>query len=394
MHHLAPRESFRRCVRHVDAGSGDSRTSARATGKTGRPSLHALSAVNLRSLLLAALVSTALAAPPFTTAALATPADDFRAALGPVFQADEPATLARLHAISRDALDEKSRAALDCIVDRFEKGAAAPEVAALSNDLRPILAAYQRYWTTVLMKRATIAEGDATLSRELGRLLPDAPADLDARGAAAVRLAESQGWHALGGFTSPLHDFMAWQTQATHREHVDLPGGAVDVNVTLLDGFANYGWGAWGTCDRAHTGGWTNEEGLFVVVPAWDLAGEDYRVSLLAHEAQHFSDNVRFPKLAQTDLEYRAKLVELVQARETQASLLAAFAAGAKRDRALPHPFAQWWVMTRLEQRLGTADWHAWDAGRIRAEAELALRTSTSELAARGAATVETALPD
>jgi hypothetical protein len=350
--------------------------------------------MNRHRLLLAALVSTATSAPLLTTAALATPADDLRAALGPVFQADEPATLARLHAISEGALDEKSRATLDCIVNRFEKGAAAPDAATLPVDLRPILDAYRRYWTAVLMKRVTVAEGDAALSRELGRLLPDAPGDLDARGEAVVHLAETHGWHALGGFTSPLHDFMVWKTQVTHREHVELPEGAVDVNVTMLDGFANYGWGAWGTCDRAHTGGWTNEEGLFVVVPSWDLASEAYRVSLLAHEAQHFSDNVRFPKLAQTDLEYRAKLVELVRARETQASLLAAFAAGAKRDRALAHPFAEWWVMARLGQRLSAADWHTWDTGRVRAAAAAELRASTAQLQAKGAEIVETALPD
>jgi len=345
-------------------------------------------------LLLAALVSTAFGAPPLTTIALAAPADDFRAALGPVFQADEPAALARLHAIPESALDEKSRTTLDCIVNRFEKGAKAPDADALPADLRSILDAYRRYWTAVLMKRVTVAEGDAALSSELGRLLPNAPADLDARGEAVVHLAESHGWHALGGFTSPLHDFMLWKAQVTHREHVELPEGAIDVNVTMLDGFANYGWGAWGTCDRAHTGGWTNEDGLFVVTPSWDLAGEAYRVSLLAHEAQHFSDNVRFPKLAQTDLEYRAKLVELVGARETQASLLAAFAAGAKRDRALAHSFAEWWVMERLNQRLGAADWRTWNPDRVRVEAGAELRASTAQLQAKGAATVETALPD
>jgi len=350
--------------------------------------------MNRSRLLIAVLVSTATIATLLTTAAHATPAEDLRAALGPVFQADEPATLARLHAIPRAALDEKARATLDCIVDRFENGTPAPDAATLPVELRRVLDAYRRYWTAMLMKRVTAVEGNASLSDELGRLLPDAPADLDARGAAVVRLAESHGWHALGGFTSPLRDFMVWKTQVTHREHVELPEGAVDVNVTMLDGFASYGWGAWGTCDRAHTGGWTNEEGLFVVVPSWDLASEDYRVSLLSHEAQHFSDNARFPKLAQTDLEYRAKLVELVGARETQASLLAAFAAGAKRDRTLAHPFAEWWVLARLGQRLGSADWHTWDADRVRAAAEAELRADTARLQAKGAATVETALPD
>jgi len=130
-----------------------------------------------------------------------------------------------------------------------------------------------------------------------------------------------------------------------------------------------------------------------VVVPGWDLSSERYRVSLLDHESQHFADYPRFPKLAQTDLEYRAKLTELALAHESQAELLAMFSAGAKRDRALPHPFAEWWVIKRIGDRLGRDDWKAWKPDPVRAAAaELAAHTTL--LQRRGAATVVSALPD
>ena len=70
------------------------------------------------------------------------------------------------------------------------------------------------------------------------------------------------------------------------------------------------------------------------------------------------------------------------------------FSSGAKRDRTLPHPFAQWWVMKRIGDRLGSADWKAWRPDDVRAAAAAELAAHTALLQARGAATVETALPD
>ena len=323
-------------------------------------------------------------------------ADDFSSALGPVFQADLPQTLARLKALPEDSLSAKAKPARECILARF--GAADPSSAAtdprLPPDLAAVLRAYRRYWTSALMRTRTIAEADAALSDDLARLLPDAPAGLDARTEASVAFAEKRGWHALGGLTAPLHEYMLWKDQVTQRQAVALPGGTVAVSVSMLDGFASLGWGAWGTCDLAHTGGWATKDGLMVVVPGWDLSSDRYRVSLLGHESQHFADYPRFPKLAEPDLEYRAKLTELALARDAQAELLAMFAAGAKRDRTLPHPFADWWVMKHLGDRLGTQDWKAWKPDDVRAAAAAELAAHTALLQSRGAATVVTALPD
>ena len=327
---------------------------------------------------------------------IAAHADDFSAALGPVFQADLPQTLARLEALPEADLSAKARPARACILARFRAAtpAAAPVDPRLPPDLAAVLRAYRRYWTDALMQRKTPRQADARLSVDLGRLLPHAPAGLAARTEAVVALAQRRGWHALGGVTAPLHELLLWKDQATQREDVALPGGSVAVSISMLDGFASLGWGAWGTCDVAHTGGWTTAHGLMVVVPGWDLGSERYRVSLRAHEAQHFADLPRFPKLAQPDLEYRAKLVELVLARDAQAELLASFAAGAKRDRGLPHPFAEWWVMRRLGDRLGSADVATWKPDDVRAAAAAELAAHTALLESHGAASVESALPD
>lgn len=323
-------------------------------------------------------------------------ADDFSSALSPVFQANLLQTLARLKAFPEASLTPKQRGVRDCIIARF--AAASPAAASavdprLPDDLAAVLRAYRRYWTQILRSKTT-AQAEGALSDDLGRLLPDAPAGLGARTDAAVAFAERRGWHALGGVTAPLYEYLLWKDQSERQEDIALPGGTVVVSVSMLDGFASLGWGAWGTCEVAHTGGWATPQGLMVVVPGWDLSSEHYRVSLLDHESQHFADYPRFPKLGQPDLEYRAKLTELTLAHDTQHELLAMFAAGAKRERALPHPFAQWWVLERIGRRLGSGDWAAWKPDDVRAAAAAELIAHTALLQEGGATTVETALPE
>ena len=213
-------------------------------------------------------------------------ADDFAGAIGPVFQGDLTQSVARLKALPDEAVPPGKRAARVCILARFALAdpASGPTDARLPPDLAAVLQAYRRYWTTSLMHKGSAADAQARLSDDLGRLLPDARPDLAARTQAAVDLAAKRGWHALGGLTAPLQEFLLWKDEATRREDVALPGGTVTVKVSMLEGFASLGWAAWATCDASHTGGWATSDGL-MVVPGWDLSGERYRVSLLDHES-------------------------------------------------------------------------------------------------------------
>jgi hypothetical protein len=51
-------------------------------------------------------------------------------------------------------------------------------------------------------------------------------------------------------------------------------------------------------------------------------------------------------------------------------------------------------VMERIGKRLGSTDWSAWKPDDVRAAAAAELTAHTALLQARGAATVESALPD
>ena len=138
---------------------------------------------------------------------------------------------------------------------------------------------------------------------------------------------------------------------------VALPEGERAVKVELLDGFKSFGWSNYATCGRASTGGWTTDDALFAVVPRYaSLDGEEFRVSFLGHEAQHFADKARFKDLKPWELEYRAKLTELAQARETRAKVLDKFIIDQGDDPASPHSYANRRVLSELVERLRLAD--------------------------------------
>lgn len=72
----------------------------------------------------------------------------------------------------------------------------------------------------------------------------------------------------------------------------------------------------------------------------------------LRHEAQHFADRQDFPGLPGTDLEYRAKLVELICAASPRLQLQAFCAEAAERP-GHPHAYAALQLARDLARALG-----------------------------------------
>ena len=184
-------------------------------------------------------------------------------------------------------------------------------------------------------------------------------ADLDALEPTLSKALEEEGLYSLQGQTGLLRELMIWSKQEQRIMQASLPEGAHSVTVMLLDGFKSLGWGAYATCDRASTGGWATESALFAVVPKYEsLDAEEFRVTFLGHEGQHFADKTRLKKLKSWELEYRAKLTELAQANVTRTKVLGKFFTDQGDDPASPHSYANRQVLMALVQklRLGSAD--------------------------------------
>ena len=98
---------------------------------------------------------------------------------------------------------------------------------------------------------------------------------------------------------------------------MELPEGTQDYAVKFLDGFLMKSWLDYISFGETGTGGWSNGDGLIHCVrTAYDLESENFQVSLLKHEAQHAMDHARYKGITSEELEYRAKLVELIYSRE------------------------------------------------------------------------------
>ena len=127
------------------------------------------------------------------------------------------------------------------------------------------------------------------------------------------------GFHFLGGRTGGCYGPYIWRTEELRRYEVELPEGVQEYAVKLLGGFVMESWLSYLTFGLSGTGGWSNGDGLIHCVKRhYDLKSESFRVSLLKHEAQHASDQSRYPGMSSADLEYRAKLVELIYSEERQ----------------------------------------------------------------------------
>lgn len=278
-------------------------------------------------------------------------------------------------------------------VDRLE-----PAAFASIDDpfVRQVARHYQRYWIDSLLDPKTRNANELSLERQIEKTLAENGYEDDHtpvfdRLAASIR---GRGWGFQGGRTPPLQDFMLWRSTDSRRYEVTLSDRVQTVSVHFLDGFVSQGWASFATFGHAGTGGWAAADGLYCVKSSYDLTSERFLVSYLKHEARHFADYKRFPNLQGADLEYRAKLTELIYAQRDQRALLGMFASHANGRTHAPHPLANWHVLNDLATDLkieGQADnpgrWDSIDPQAIRTAARKLLEAHDQRLLNTGAAT-------
>ena len=134
----------------------------------------------------------------------------------------------------------------------------------------------------------------------------------------------SRSFYFLGGKTGGYYGPYIWSTTETRRYDVELPNGVQEYTVRFLDGFLTKSWLDYLSFGTVSTGGWSDGDGIInCVKSSYDVESERFQVSLLKHEAQHAMDLSKYRNMSSEDLEYRAKLVELIYS--SQRNLLAQF---------------------------------------------------------------------
>ena len=178
--------------------------------------------------------------------------------------------------------------------------------------LNQLLLPYQVYYREVFYCGLPEAEAADKLLTKLRALLnmPEAEEALLAERLRSVF--EAEGYHALFGKTQGYYGPYIWRDTVPTVYRVELPDGTAEYTVNILRGFVFRSWMDYLTFGKYGTGGWASPDGTInCIAQAYDFESERFLVSLLKHEAQHVIDMKRFPGITPTELEYRAKLVEL-----------------------------------------------------------------------------------
>ena len=225
-------------------------------------------------------------------------ADILGQAAGAAIQANVPRALQLIEDVDPSALAEKDRQFVLCMRERF--GTAADQSKAEAGPMADrLLDTYRDYWRSAALRPTGREAEEKRLESRLRSLL-GAPksAGMDELEPLVAAALTKDGFHSLQGQTGLLRELMIWSREDSNLVTVALPEGPQRVKVVLLNEFKSMGWGYYAACGRRGAGGWATDKAIFAVVPRYaSLDSEEYRVSFLGHEAQHFADKARFKGL-------------------------------------------------------------------------------------------------
>ncbi len=312
-------------------------------------------------------------------------ADQVSKAIGAGLQGDARTAIELLTALDPSKLSEPAGDYRRCMLARFGDSTLSSEVPVQDKSFAgQIVDTYIHYWRQSLL--APHSRDAFTLQLE-GNLRRHLDLDLDADNVAIEetirKRLNAQGLGVLLGQTGVLRELMIWRQEDRRSEAVKMPHGNYTTEVAYLDDFIISGWGQYATCETRGAGGWVADRTLFAVVPRYrDLDGEEFRVTFLGHETQHFLDLDDYPNMLSWELEYRAKLMELAMAEETRSRVLQKFIEDQGDDPASPHSYANSRILNELMTQLAVSNLDALrsvDGKRLRVAAHDLFKVDTAQ---------------
>jgi hypothetical protein len=188
-----------------------------------------------------------------------------------------------------------------------------------------IIGIYRDYYKKVFWLNEDVKKAETELGESLGKLLfSEKNIGLKDVEDHIQKTVEGEGFHFLGGTTQGYYGPYIWKTTKSKVFDVELPSGTQKYGIDMMDHFLSRSWLDYLSFGKIGTGGWSSSDGkLCMVCPKGlkklrNLTREArYRFRLnLKHEAQHAYDQKHFPGISSAELEYRAKLVELIYAKD------------------------------------------------------------------------------
>lgn len=189
----------------------------------------------------------------------------------------------------------------------------------IPEELDSILLCYQKYFRDVFYCLTPEEKAACSLLERLRKLLHLPGADEEQLTEHMQKLFEKNGYHVLFGDTQGYYGPYVWKETVPTSYSVELPDGTEKYTVNILRGFVFRSWMDYLTFGEHGTGGWASKDGVInCVEKAYDFESEAFQNSFLKHEAQHAVDIKTYPGITAADLEYRAKLVELIYGHEPE----------------------------------------------------------------------------
>jgi len=249
-----------------------------------------------------------------------------------------------------------------------------------SDDLwiRDVLSCYFSYFRFVLTNNS-IEEAEQRLITGLLKLVNiKGEPSLDEIESQLENIFQDKGYSFLGGETPPFRGPYIWKNTLKREFYVTLPDYEQKVTVYFISDFLLLSWVHFATMGKHHAGGWAKPEGLYYVDvedDPIDINSNWFKICFLKHEAQHLSDYQRFPNLNARNLEYRAKLAEVIYFPQPY-DLIEKFLNEAKDDKTFPHSYAAYSIIKQLSTlifgQVNVDDKHLWK----RIESELISNTA------------------
>lgn len=161
---------------------------------------------------------------------------------------------------------------------------------------------------------------------------------------------ENFGYHFILGVTAPYVDLYLWKQQKKEVRHVELLEHSVEMNVYEMSEVITGGWFDYFSLHTAGTGGWVSDDGAYYFASKYDVTSDDFNVSLLKHEGQHFYDFQTYGEMDSISLEYRAKLIELIyHSTSKRLNVLLKTCAENKEN---PHAYSNMMIIKELSKRI------------------------------------------
>ena len=188
------------------------------------------------------------------------------------------------------------------------------------NDISNI---YREYWREELLKENSQDRIDTVLyenimdyliANNLTNLTRDSLSQTIKDDSELTRILEEEGYHSRFIYRNGFQDLFIWNKETINNYDVILPKDTIDAKVIFIESYHLNGYDNYASIGSSQVGGWAQKESatLYCNKSTYDLNSEKFRVSYLKHESIHFTDLNDYPNLSSADLEYRAKVIELM----------------------------------------------------------------------------------